>query len=194
MRKIRLGNFIWPINPTTYSLRSANSVVEHNYPDSKFVSQELTHTGSRELSFEGEFFGVKAYDLARKLMAECERGEVVEFEHPLYPTCQVAAATLELSGEPKENYVKYTLSIKRHVPIGEKEKEYTPDPERKPSKSKPGKDYSTFTVPQGGTLFSMTKRIGGGMTVASLAIMNRDALPSISKMSPGQVLKVPFKP
>lgn len=192
MRPIRLGNFIWPNNPATYSLRLVNNLVEHRYPDTGYVSIERTHKDARELSFEGEFVGPNAYQLARDLMDQCSLYDTAEFEHPLYPTITVAVATLELKGEPAANYVKYTLSIKRHYPIGSQPKAYTPDPTRTPSKPSPGQNQQTFTVSQGDSLYSMAQKIGGGMTVASLAAALRGAIPSLTRLSPGQVLRVPM--
>lgn len=192
MRKIRLGTFFWPENPETYSLKLSNNIVEHRYPDSNYVSLETTHSDAREMGFEGEFIGPQAYDRARALLAVCGSGGLLTFEHPLYPTMTVATASLELAGEPRENYVKYSLSLKRHLPIGAAQPVYTPDPDRKPVKTRPGAGNVSYTVPQGGTLFSMAKQVGGSMSVFRLAALNRDAVSSITRMAPGQVLTVPL--
>lgn len=191
MRKIRLGTFFWPQNPETYSLKLSNNIVEHKYPDSNYISLETTHKDAREISFEGEFIGLQAYDRARALLAVCGSGDLLTFEHPLYPNMTVATATLELAGEPRENYVKYSLTLKRHFPIGASDTVYTPDPEAKPLKTRPGAGNVSYTVPQGGTLFSMSKQIGGGLSVFRLAALNRDSVSSLTRMAPGQVLKVP---
>lgn len=192
MRPVRLGNFYWPANPETYTLRLANNLVEHKYPDSSYRSIELSHRGDRDFSLEGEFFGPKAYDLARRLLAECGKGIVLDFEHPLYPNCKAAAASLELVGEPRENYVKYSLTIKRHFPVGKKEAKYVPEPGVKPSKTQPDEGYATFTAKQGDTLHTMAARIfGSGAMSINLALLNRGALGSLSKLAPGQVFRVP---
>ena len=103
---MRFGDFVWPNDPKTYTLREKKKTVEHPIVGGGFLVEEVGKQAA-ELVGEGEFFGEGAYATFRKLLREFQKGGEAILVHPMWEGGKARFTELTLGEEPRRDYVKY---------------------------------------------------------------------------------------
>lgn len=103
---MRYKSFVWPNNPHTCSLTTARDVATYKYPGGAYRLADLG-PGSRVLTGEGEFFGDQAYETMKALLAVFQEEGSGILVHPVLRMDYAIFAELELTQEPRADYVRY---------------------------------------------------------------------------------------
>ena len=118
MRNLQFRNYIWPQNPHTYR--------ENCWKDPEYirdVNGNMTFTGLSGkkciVTGEGVFFGKDAYQNFRDLAAELDNETEGVLVHPLWGSRSVYFTRLEMTQEPRENYVSYRFTFVGSDPYGD---------------------------------------------------------------------------
>lgn len=120
MLRMRFGSFVWPNNPRTYTISCKRQTAVHKVPMGGFVVQDLGRTAT-VMKGEGEFFGADAYSTFLELLAVFQKGGRGTLVHPVWQTAGAYLTELELTQEPRDDYVAYAeLSAvwKRDAAVG----------------------------------------------------------------------------
>lgn len=165
---MRFGEFIWPNDPKTYTLRETKKTVEHPLVGGGFLVEEVGKQAA-ELVGEGEFFGAKAYETFRELLRIFRKGGTEILVHPMWEGGNARFTELALSEEPREDYVKYRFCFCETVDadtaaVLEKADAMV----SAPAAGKSGKQY--YTVRTGDTLWAISRKYG--MELAALLKLN----------------------
>lgn len=112
MEKLVFRTFTWPQNPDKLQHSYVREPVytkdvEGNAVFSGMGAGKCTITGS------GAFFGDGAYDSFRALMALFEEGACGDLKDPTWGAYTVYLTELELTQEPKSDYVAYRFTFTR---------------------------------------------------------------------------------
>ncbi len=110
MEKLQFKGFTWPVNPEKYQQKYQREPVylkdeEGNTYYAGMGPLKLTVTGS------GAFSGATAYADFLRLAALCD-GVPGGLDHPAWGLNQAFLTELELSQEPRENYVAYRFAFR----------------------------------------------------------------------------------
>lgn len=109
MDSLSYKTFVWPRNPHTYKEEYIRT------PNFKTVEGESVFAGmgqmQRIITGSGVFFGENAYEAFRALAALFADGEPGNLEHPLWGIRYCCFTGLELTQEPKENWVSYKFEF-----------------------------------------------------------------------------------
>lgn len=118
MDKLKYKTFLWPQNPHTYR--------EEFLREPVYVKDELGETVfagmgpmKRTVTGEGVFFGSAAYETFRNLAALFGESSVGTLIHPLWGSRNVWFTGLELTQEPKEDWVSYRFTFREADSNGE---------------------------------------------------------------------------
>ena len=117
MSSLSYKTFVWPQNPHTYQEKTAR--------EPHFRTQEgITYFDGmgemkRKITGSGVFSGENAYTEFKKLIALFEQGEAGNLEHPVWGIRFCYLTGLELTQEPKENYVSYRFTFREADSSGE---------------------------------------------------------------------------
>lgn len=101
--------FVWPHNPHTYR--------EEYVREPKFYTEDgIQYYGSmgpmkQKITGKGVFFGENAFETFRALAEVFSEEEAGDLDHPLWGIRHCYFTKLELTQEPKENYVSYTFEF-----------------------------------------------------------------------------------
>lgn len=125
---MRYKDFTWPHNPRTFHAVWQRRVAVLDAPEGRFEVQDLGRT-SRIFRGEGEFYGPAAYATFEKLASVFAQDGCATLEHPIWYCPSAYFTTLELTQEPRQDYVAYafvftetregTLEATRRAGIGE---------------------------------------------------------------------------
>lgn len=110
MLRMRFGSFVWPNNPRTYTISCKRQTAVHKVPMGGFVVQDLGRTAT-VMKGEGEFFGANAYDTFLELQAVFQKGGRGALVHPVWQTEGAYLTELELTQEPRDDYVAYRFTF-----------------------------------------------------------------------------------
>ena len=110
MLKMRFGSFVWPNNPRTYTLSCKRQTAVHKIPMGGFAVQDLGRTAT-VMQGEGEFFGAGAYDTFQELLSVFQKGGQQMLVHPVWQTASAYFTELELTQEPRDDYVAYRFTF-----------------------------------------------------------------------------------
>lgn len=118
MEEMVFRSFIWPQNPEQLKHSCVREPVytrdeQGNSVFSGMGEGKLTITGS------GAFSGKEAYDNFRKLMALFEDGECGSLQDPAWGECNAYLTELELTQQPRKDYVGYRFKFTRANAGGE---------------------------------------------------------------------------
>lgn len=109
MNALMYKTFVWPNNPHTYQ---ENCVREPQYHTEDGVTYfDGMGEAKRVITGSGAFFGANAYARFRKLIELFEEGGAGNLEHPVWGIRYCYFTGLELTQEPKENYVSYKFTF-----------------------------------------------------------------------------------
>lgn len=108
--KMQYKNFVWPNNPTSYTLKCEHLTAIHKLPLGTFCVQDLGKTAT-VMRGEGEFYGPDAYrnycELER-IFAESGSGTLL---HPVWSGHNVFFTKLTLNQEPRADYAAYSFEF-----------------------------------------------------------------------------------
>ena len=107
---MRYKSFTWPNDPRTYTLSCQRQTALHKIPMGGFVVQDLGRTGT-VMRGEGEFFGAGAYDTFRRLLQVFRQQGPGLLLHPMWQTGSAYFTRLQLTQEPRSNYVAYAFEF-----------------------------------------------------------------------------------
>ena len=101
--------FVWPQNPHTYQeeyIRDPQYVTENHVTSFTGMSEM-----KRVIRGKGIFFGDNAFTNFKALAALFADGTAGNLEHPIWGIRYCYFTGLELTQEPKNNYVSYTFEF-----------------------------------------------------------------------------------
>ena len=112
MEKMQYKTFLWPQNPHTYR---ENAIREPMHEKDKMDQILFLGMGplKRTITGSGVFFGDGAFNSFRalaQLLDETTPGTLV---HPIWGSRNCYFTELELTQEPKENYVSYRFAFQQ---------------------------------------------------------------------------------
>lgn len=107
---MRYKSFVWPHNPTVYTVAFQRNMALHKVPFGRYRLQSLGMT-RRVMMGEGEFVGEDAYRQIQALGSVFYENTPGVLVHPLWNTTSAWFVNLELVQEPREDYVKYRFEF-----------------------------------------------------------------------------------
>ena len=117
MDYLSFKTFVWPQNPTTYR-EVATRTPEYYTQDGETYYRGMSNL-KRTISGTGVFYGEDAYEQylkLQKLMNEMSAGNLA---HPIFGIRYCYFTLLEVTQEPKENYVSYRFEFTQALMNGE---------------------------------------------------------------------------
>ncbi len=108
---MRYKDYIWPHNPSTYSITYERQVAVHKVPFGRYCTQDLGMT-CRIMRGEGEFAGEGAYDEFKRLATVFYGGGPGLLIHPVWQVSNAYFTALRLEQEPLPDYVHYSFEFR----------------------------------------------------------------------------------
>ncbi len=105
---MRFKSFVWPHNPRDFRVVWQRRVTVLDAPGGRYFLQEIGKT-CRTFQGVGEFYGPKAYDQLRQLARVFREDGPGLLVHPLWDSRMAYFTRLELTQEPRQDYVAYTV-------------------------------------------------------------------------------------
>lgn len=106
---LKFKNYTWPNDPDTYQ------EVLSREPQYSTKDGNTTYTGmsatSRVITGTGAFFGTSACTKFRNLLEVAEETSAGDLVHPIWGTRRCYLTKLELTQEPRENFVSYRFEF-----------------------------------------------------------------------------------
>ena len=110
MIRMRYQSFVWPNNPRTYTLSAKRQTAVHKIPMGGFAVQDLGRSAA-VLQGEGEFYGPGAYETFQELLDVFQAGGCGMLVHPVWQTAGAYFTELQLTQEPRDDYVAYRFEF-----------------------------------------------------------------------------------
>ena len=110
MLKLSYKTFVWPQNPHTYREESFRDGEYKKNEAGEDVFQKMGLL-SRTITAEGVFFGETAYDDLKELAKLVDETTPGNLDHPIWGIRYCYLTLLEVTQEPKENYVSYRFEF-----------------------------------------------------------------------------------
>lgn len=107
---MRFKSFVWPHNPRDFRVVWQRRVTVLDAPGGRYFLQEIGKT-CRTFQGVGEFCGPDAYKQLRELARVFRDDGPGILVHPLWDSRMVYFTRLELTQEPRQDYVAYTVSF-----------------------------------------------------------------------------------
>lgn len=117
MEKMSFKTFVWPQNPHTYHEETTREAVYEKNEAGEDVFQEMGLM-KRTITGEGVFFGETAFAQYQKLEKLFEETTPGDLEHPVWGIRYCYFTGLEMTQEPKENYVSYKVTFQQAMANG----------------------------------------------------------------------------
>ena len=143
---MRYKDFVWPHNPRTFHVLWRRRVCVLDAPGGRYRVQELGRT-CRIFRGAGEFCGPDAYAQFERLSRTFLRDGPGDLVHPVWHSYSVYFTRLELTQEPRSDYVAYAFEFTET-------RGYDSVAERKAVAGE------RWTVAPGDTLWSIAARFG----------------------------------
>lgn len=109
--------FVWPQNPHMY--KEVTSRTPYYFTQDKETYFDGMSDLKRVISGSGVFYGANAYDEYKKLQKLAEEASPGNLEHPIFGIRYCYFTMLEVTQEPKENYVSYRFEFTQAKTNGE---------------------------------------------------------------------------
>lgn len=167
LSNMRYKDYVWPHNPERYRVSFRRKLAAHKVPGGGTVMQDLGCM-YRVMEGEGEFVGEDAYEEFKRLLSVFEEAGAGLLVHPVWKTENAHFAELELTEEPRSNYVRYRFAFWEDsgYHAGLTAKKEAPGQEEHIGQ----RGRRTHTVAAGDTLWGIAGRYG--VTVEQLIEMN----------------------
>ena len=173
---MRFKDFTWPHNPRTFRVLWRRRVCVLDAPGGRYRVQDLGKT-CRVLRGEGEFCGPSAYaDFERLQQVFLDEGAGT-LVHPLWHSQSVFFTRLELTQEPRQDYVAYAFEF---TETGD----YDADAQRKSVRALPEERYA---LAPGDTAWSVCAKYG--LTLPELLALNPE-IANPNALGPGQEVRI----
>ena len=117
MNFLSYKTFVWPHNPYTYR-ETTTRTPEYYTQDGETYFGGMSGL-KRTISGSGVFYGEDAYDQYKKLQKVAEEMSAGNLEHPIFGIRYCYLTLLEVTQEPKENYVSYRFEFTQALTNGE---------------------------------------------------------------------------
>ena len=101
--------FVWPQNPHTY--REVTTRTPKYYTQDGETYFDSMSDLKRTITGSGVFYGSDAFTQYKKLQKLAEDGSAGNLEHPIFGIRYCYLTLLEVTQEPKENYVSYRFEF-----------------------------------------------------------------------------------
>jgi len=109
--------FVWPQNPHTY--KEVTSRTPYYFTQDGVTYFSGMSDLKRTVSGSGVFCGPNAYEQYKKLQKVAEESGAGNLEHPIFGIRYCYFTMLEVTQEPKENYVSYRFEFTQALMNGE---------------------------------------------------------------------------
>lgn len=109
MEKLSYKTFVWPQNPTTY--KEEYKRTPHYYTVDKVTYFDKIGDMQRLITGTGVFYGEDAFTKFKQLIQLFESNEPGNLEHPIWGIRYCYFTGLELTQEPKDDYVSYKFEF-----------------------------------------------------------------------------------
>lgn len=110
MDKLRFKGYIWPQNPEIYRQSFVREPVYVKDEEGN-VSFEGLGPLKRVVTGSGAFFGETAYEDFKELAALCDAPTAGALVHPAWGTVTAFLTELEMTQEPRADYVAYQFTF-----------------------------------------------------------------------------------
>lgn len=110
MDKLRYRTYTWPHNPTTYAETIRRTPVYALTSEGIYVFAGMGGM-KRIISGSGAFYGANAYEQFKALQAVAEQAGTGDLVHPIWGTRKCYFTSLEMTQEPRENYIPYRFTF-----------------------------------------------------------------------------------
>ena len=109
MNFLSYKTFVWPQNPHTY--REVTTRTPEYYTEDGETYFAGMSSLKRTITGSGVFYGEDAYEQYKKLQKLSEDMSAGNLEHPIFGIRYCYLTLLEVTQEPKENYVSYRFEF-----------------------------------------------------------------------------------
>ena len=109
MNFLSYKTFVWPQNPHTYREVAIRTPVYYTQDGVTYF--EGMSSLKRTITGSGVFYGEDAYDQYKKLQLLMDDMSAGNLEHPIFGIRYCYLTLLEVTQEPKENYVSYRFEF-----------------------------------------------------------------------------------
>lgn len=110
LTSMRYKDYMWPHNPTVYSIAYERKMATHKVPFGRYCLQDLGLT-RRVMRGEGEFVGADAYEEFRALAKVFYQDGPGLLVHPVWMAANAYFVSLRLEQRPRPDYVKYSFEF-----------------------------------------------------------------------------------
>ncbi len=110
MEKLKFKDFTWPRNPEHYKVHYDHELVYEEVETDVFKLKGLSEV-RRTVTGSGAFSGASAYSDFKKLEALCAQKNSGSLQHPVWGTITAFFMELDMTQEPRENYVAYSFKF-----------------------------------------------------------------------------------
>ena len=149
---MRYKDYVWPHNPTVYSITYERQVALHKVPFGRYYMQDLGQS-CRVMRGEGVFYGEGAYDEFKKLATVFYGGGAGLLIHPVWQISNAYFTSLRLEQEPLPDYVRYSFTF--HESYDEYDASLAAAPSAGSAPAESGATAVTCTVASGDTLWGI---------------------------------------
>lgn len=110
MDNLRYKTYTWPHNPTSYTEKLQRSPIYIQLENGTYQFAGISEI-KRVITGAGAFYGENAYKEFKALQAIAEKAGTGELVHPIWGTRTCYFTSLEMTQEPRENYVPYRFTF-----------------------------------------------------------------------------------
>ena len=110
MEKLKFKDFTWPRNPEHYKVHYDHELVYEEVAEDVLELKGLSEV-RRTVTGSGVLTGETAYSDFKKLEALCSQKNAGSLIHPVWGTINAFFMELDMTQEPRENYVAYSFKF-----------------------------------------------------------------------------------
>lgn len=191
---MRFKDYTWPHNPEIYTVELRRRVAAHKVPFGGCVFQDLGEV-YRIMEGQGVFAGEGAYEEFLKLERVFHQSGAGLLVHPVWPTANAWFVSLELTEEPRPDFVRYAFTFWEDAQPNSGEMTVIPtdtaqteDEQQQTEQAEPPNDGTVYIVKKGDTLWGIAGRYGVSLT--ALISANRQ-IKNPNLIYPGDRVNIP---